>query len=110
MSCRWCGCSGTIGEIRNGYDKVIGAQCNVCMAILWALGKCHGCTKDPARLTCVREVDGKTRRYCSEFCRREELGHERADASAKLKREQEAAKAAKAARFERERAGGRPQK
>jgi len=79
----------SVEEIRNGNDVVLGGQCTTCLTLLWGVGKCAGCGKDPARLTYVIDE----RRYCNAVCRQNELAKERA---AKTERERERAAKAKA--------------
>jgi hypothetical protein len=68
-----CG-HGTVEQILNGNDQVIGGQCATCLEVLWGIGTCSGCKKEQARLTYVL---GEQQRYCSDQCRKDELARKR---------------------------------
>lgn len=69
--------------VLNGNDQVIGVQCRICLAILWAVGKCDGCDRDGAKLIHVVVREGEARRYCSAQCHRNEKAERAAAASEK---------------------------
>jgi hypothetical protein len=81
-------------EIRNGNDQVIGVQCRICLAILWAVGECDGCGLKGAKLIHVVVRDGKTRRYHSAQCHKNENARRAAEAGAKWEQDLAAKRAA----------------
>jgi hypothetical protein len=81
-------------EIKNGNDQVIAAQCRICLEILWAVGTCDGCGLEGAKLLHAVVREGKTRRYHSVQCHKNENARRAAEAAAKWNQELAAKRAA----------------
>lgn len=81
-------------EIKNGNDQVVGAQCRICLVILWGIGDCDGCDKKQTKLLHVVVREGQPRRYCSIRCHKAENARRAAEASVKWNAELEAKRAA----------------